>query len=188
MAGTKAPAAIIGFVALQIIFGITIPAVTSSVLNPGGNLCYLNLLKGSVCDFVYVTTGFGLFFSLLLLAPAIGTLRGGKDKFLEAIFGSLSLFGAFWWMVLAITITIRGGQATDEGYPYTSARNGVIGLSWIEAVLFFFCFLAVVYDRIAFRRYRTKLDRSRSLLDLEQRAEFKQQYVATQALGSTPLA
>lgn len=35
--------------AAQIIFGITIPAVTSSVLNPGGNLCYLNLLKGSVC-------------------------------------------------------------------------------------------------------------------------------------------
>lgn len=188
MAGTKAPAALLGFIALQIIFAITIPAVTSAQLNPGGGSCYLNLLNGSVCDFVYVTSGFGLLFSLILLAPAIGTLRGGQDRFLEAIFGSLSLFGAFWWMVLAITITIRGNQATDAGYQGTASRNGVVALSWLEAILFFFSFLAVVYDRIAFRRYRTKLDRSRSLLDLEQRAEFKQQYVATQVLGSTPLA
>ncbi|PRW56331.1 hypothetical protein C2E21_5253 [Chlorella sorokiniana] len=188
MAGTKAAAALLGFVALQIIFNITIPAVTSVQLNPGGGLCYLNLLKGSVCDFVYVTSGFGFLFSLVLLAPAISTLRGGQDRFLEAIFGSLSLFGAFWWMVLAITITIRGGQATDAGYEGTTARNAVIGLSWIEAVLFFFSFLAVVYDRIAFRRYRAKMARSRSLLDLEQRTEFKQHYAATQVLGSTPLA
>ncbi len=244
---------------------------------------------------MYVTSGFGLFFSLILLAPAIGTLRGGNDRFLEvrgrvalvecvqadgrqpatstpaalsgrhaavlywpacvaawaahvpaprgwcqqppcfgvevsshllypthppwctvalplalqAIFGSLSLFGAFWWMVLAITITsellapegciaacppssqlpawpccpfaeggqvlqqpqlprlarwcttahrrfpkhpllpfaVRGGQASDAGYQGESARNGVIGLSWLEAILFFFSFLAVVYDR-----------------------------------------
>lgn len=34
-------------------------------------------------DFVYVTSGFGLLFSLILLAPAIGTLRGGQDRFLE---------------------------------------------------------------------------------------------------------
>lgn len=140
-------------------------------------------------DFVYVTSGFGLLFSLILLAPAIGTLRGGQDRFLEvrrsagcckapppglalqrnrlasvwhlrtwpqdmcawmwlesaeaplwlctraqlacpcksatrrppvaplhpallqAIFGSLSLFGAFWWMVLAITITSEPGRS-----------------------------------------------------------------------------
>lgn len=41
---------------------------------------------------------------------------------------------------------------------------------------------------IAFRQYRTRLDRSRTAYDLEQRAEFKQQYAATQVLGSTPLA
>lgn len=34
----------------QLIFGITIPAVTSAVLNPGGDKCYLNLLSGSVCE------------------------------------------------------------------------------------------------------------------------------------------
>ena len=34
----------------QLIFGITIPAVTSAVLNPGGDKCFLNLLSGSVCE------------------------------------------------------------------------------------------------------------------------------------------
>lgn len=41
--------------------------------------------------------------------------------------------------------------------------------------------------RIKFRQWRYAQDRTRSMLDLEQQAEFKQAYVATQVLGATPV-
>ncbi|KAL4441013.1 hypothetical protein ABPG77_010444 [Micractinium sp. CCAP 211/92] len=176
-----------GLVALQIIFAVVIPAVTSTVLYPSEG-CYLNLLPGQVCQFAYVTSGFSLLFSLLLAAGGYVTLKQGVSGFLPPIYGSLGLFGSFWWMVAAITFTQRGKQASDDGLPEESARNGVIALSWLEFILFLAAGVAVIYDRILFRRYRIAKDKTRSVLDLEQQAEFKQQYVHTQALGATPVA
>lgn len=46
-----------------------------------------------------------------------------------------------------VFLAVRGNQATDAGYQGTASRNGVVALSWLEAILFFFAFLAVVYDR-----------------------------------------
>lgn len=46
-----------------------------------------------------------------------------------------------------VFLAVRGNQATDAGYQGTASRNGVVALSWLEAILFFFSFLAVVYDR-----------------------------------------
>lgn len=154
---------------------------------------------------MYTTGGFSLFFSLLMVPHTVATLRGGAGSFLQAIYGSLSIFAAFWWMVCAITITseralplpacpgrtsraaeaparalrhasagstcacrtnttshflstllpsprshppaVRGGQASDAGYQSGTARNAVIGLSWVQMVLFLAGFVAVVYDR-----------------------------------------
>jgi hypothetical protein len=59
-------------------------------------------------SFVYVTAGFSLFFSLLLLAAAWVALRqpaNSPASYLTSINASLALFGTFWWMVCAITIS-----------------------------------------------------------------------------------
>lgn len=42
--------------------------------------------------------------------------------------------------------------------------------------------------RYLYRQYRIRKDHTSSVLDLEQQAQFKQQYVATQVLGATPVA
>lgn len=97
--------------------------------------------------FAYVTSGFSLLFSLLLSAGGYVTLKQGASGFLPSIYGSLSLFGSFWWMVAAITFTQRGKQASDDGLPEESARNGVIALSWLEFILFLAAGVAVIYDR-----------------------------------------
>ena len=61
------------------------------------------------CSFVYITVGFGIFFSLLLLIPSLIALRK-RSLFLDTVAIAHSLFAAFWWLVLAVTITQRGKQ------------------------------------------------------------------------------
>ena len=97
--------------------------------------------------FAYVTSGFSLLFSLLLAAGGYVTLKQGVSGFLPPIYGSLGLFGSFWWLVAAITFTQRGKQASNDGLPEESARNGVITLSWLEFILFLAAGVAVIYDR-----------------------------------------
>ncbi len=104
-------------------------------------------LAPPACRFAYVTSGFSLLFSLLLAAGGYVTLKQGVSGFLPPIYGSLGLFGSFWWMVAAITFTQRGKQASDDGLPEESARNGVIALSWLEFILFLAAGVAVIYDR-----------------------------------------
>lgn len=41
--------------------------------------------------------------------------------------------------------------------------------------------------RVLFRRFRLTVSKTKSLLDLEDQAEFKKAYVHTQALGATPV-
>lgn len=59
----------------------------------------------------------------------------------------LSLFGAFWWMVLAITITQRGKQAAAAGLGGGSARDATMAFAWLEMVLFLANSAAVIVDR-----------------------------------------
>lgn len=177
-----------GLVALQIIFAVVVPAVTSTVLDQGSAECYLNLLPGRVCDFAYVTSGFSLFFSLLLCVGVYTATREGVAGFMVPIWASLSFFASFWWLVAAVTFMQRAKQASDKGLPFESARNAVVALSWLEFILFLLSGAAVVYDRVLYRQYRLRKDKTRSVLDLEQAAEFKQQYVHTQALGATPVS
>jgi hypothetical protein len=46
---------------------------------------------------------------------------------------------------------VRGQQAQDAGQPGTTTRNAVIGLTWIQFVLFLVAAVAVIYDRWAER-------------------------------------
>ncbi|EFN58727.1 hypothetical protein CHLNCDRAFT_56850 [Chlorella variabilis] len=173
----------------NLVFIAVISAVTATKLNTGPE-CYLNLLPGQVCDFVYVSSGMCGLFALIVALGAFISLRSSANSaagFLPSIYGSLSLFTAFWWMVAAITFTKRGQQADDDGLEYGSARTTVIALLWIEAVLAFLSFALVVYDRVLFRRFRLTVSKTKSLLDLEDQAEFKKAYVHTQALGATPV-
>jgi hypothetical protein len=89
-------------------------------------------------------------FALLLGVGVFLTLRQPDNTpgvFLPAIYGSLGLFTASWWLVAAITFTIRGDQASDDGLPYGSDRNAVIAFSWLSAIDAFFVFVLVVHDR-----------------------------------------
>ena len=41
----------------------------------------------------------------------------------------------------------RGKQAADAGLPAGASRNAVVGLAWLEFVLFLAAALVVIYDR-----------------------------------------
>ena len=79
--------------------------MTSTQLSEANGDCYLNLIPGRVCDFVYVTAGFSLFFSILLGLGVWSTLREGPRAYLPNACAGVALFSSFWWMVAAITFT-----------------------------------------------------------------------------------
>ncbi|GAB4822845.1 hypothetical protein N2152v2_009891 [Parachlorella kessleri] len=176
----------LGLAAAQIALGVIIPAVTSTKLNPPGD-CWLNLMPGSVCDFVYSTSGFSLLFSLLLAIPTLlFHLRAtGKDASTPLIPAAshLALFGAFWWMVLAITITARGNQASDAGYPEESARGAVIAFSWIQMVLFLAVGVIVIFDR-----FQVWYARQKSKIPDDVSEESDEGYAYTRAHAHTPVS
>ena len=80
----------------------------------------------------------------------------------------------------------RGQQGTSKGYPGTAARNAVMAMAWLEFVLFLAAGCTVIYDRYAYRRWRILTDHTRSKLEMEEAAQFKQAYATTQ-VGSIPL-
>ena len=94
--------------------------------------CYLNV-KGQVCVFTYVTTGFCILFALSIIAPIVWISRSRRwaEAPVIGIYFSISLFSLFWQMVMCITIQIRGKQASDAGLPGASARNAVLAFAWL---------------------------------------------------------
>lgn len=150
---------LLGCIALQVVFAVVVPIVTSAQLSSGGS-CYLNQ-SGNVCSFAYVTSGFSLFFSILLALGTASTLRAVRKapttSFLPGEAGSVAAFAAFWWMAAAIAFTKRGAQATDAGLPATSARNAVIALSWLEFAAFVVAAVAVALDRMRHAKHAAYL-------------------------------
>ena len=82
--------------------------------------------------------------------------------------------------------TERGQQGTAKGYPGTSSRDAVMASAWLEFVLFLAAGCAVLYDRYAYRRWRILTDHTRTKLEMEEQAQFKQAFATTQ-VGSIPL-
>lgn len=72
-------------------------------------------------SFVYVTVGFSLFFSLLLALPTALALRR-LSLYLDSLAVSHSLFAGAWWLVLALTIQIRGDQVWPS-HPCTTVAD-----------------------------------------------------------------
>lgn len=193
----------IGLAVLQIIFAIVIAAVTSTQLDdvPGTDFptnpnkwygvdnttyCVLNIVSqvppGRVCDFVYITVGFGLFFSLVLLIPSVIALRK-RVLFLAAIAISQSLFAAFWWLVLAITINARAPQASALSYPGDSQRTAVRAIIWLEYALNQLVVFVAIWDRVRFAKYK----KAKKIGASHSEKRFEETHAATQVLGATPI-
>jgi predicted ABC-type exoprotein transport system permease subunit len=95
-------------------------------------VCLLNL-DGDVCTFCYVTTMVSLLISCGILIGFLLVDYTLIKPLLDVVVGS-SIFLAFWQFVMALTIQIRGNQATSAGYPGTSARQGSYAMAWIAMV------------------------------------------------------
>ena len=143
-------------------------------------------MSGSVCDFVYVTSGFSLLWSLLLLVPTLLALRRPRTPYLDPIVPSLCAFAVFWWVVCSITISIRGEQAGAEGLAGSSARQGAAALAWGEVLLFFVNGVAGIVDRTMAYKQAVH-DKSRALLEMEHHDQYRATHVHTR-IGNTPLA
>lgn len=66
----------------------------------------------------------------------------------DVVVGS-SLFLSFWQFVMSLTITLRGNQASDAGFPQNAARKTVIAFGWIETSCSFLtavCMILVMLD------------------------------------------
>lgn len=97
--------------------------------------CYLNV-NGQVCIFTYVTAGEIILYALSLIIPLVwvGFKRRGPAP-ISGVYLSLSLFSFFWQLVMCITITIRGGQASDAGVPAEAARTTALAFAWLGTAL-----------------------------------------------------
>ncbi len=91
--------------------------------------CLLNL-DGDVCTFTYITTGVTLFIASGI-AIAFLMVDYTLIKPLHDVAVGSSLFLAFWQFVMALTIQIRGDQATGAGFPGTSARLAAYAMAWM---------------------------------------------------------
>lgn len=92
--------------------------------------CLLNL-DGDVCTFAYVTTMITLFVMVGILFGFMCVEYTLIKPLHDVVVGS-SLFIAFWQFVMALTIQIRGNQATDADFPGTSARKGAYAMAWMS--------------------------------------------------------
>lgn len=103
----------------------------------------------SPCRFIEVTAGFSLFFSLLLAIAGVAAAQQQPPTppALADEATSVSAFAILWWIVAALTATIRGQQASDAGLPESSARAAVAALSWLLLAAFIAAWAAATYDR-----------------------------------------
>lgn len=91
----------------------------------------------------------------LLLAGGWWAARRRPAAPLHADCGALAGFAALWWFTTAMTATLRGAQANDEGLPQGGARGAVIALSWLQLAAFVAAWAAVQWSRLAHARARS---------------------------------
>ena len=135
---------------IQIIFASALAGLVSTKLDYQSTspYCYLNT-SGQVCIFTYISAAEIIFFALALLIPLVWVSQRNKWQSPAPILGlylSLALFTVFWSFVMALTITARGGQATDAGLPQQSARTAAIGLAWTSTAVTALICVAVFTD------------------------------------------
>lgn len=130
---------------MQIIFAAVSSGVVATSLDyqPTAPYCYLNV-SGQVCVFTYVTTGAAIFLSLCVVIPVLILMR--RKVRLIGIYLSITLFSFFWQLVYALTVTIRGRQASSAGVPNESARQTAWACAWINVVLSLFGCVLILFD------------------------------------------
>jgi hypothetical protein len=130
---------------VQIIFAVVASAVVATSLDYQSTApyCYLNV-SGQVCVFTYVTTGAAIFLSLCVVVPILILMP--QKGHLIGIYLSITLFSFFWQLVYALTVTIRGRQASSAGIPNESARQTAWACAWINVVLSLFGCMLILLD------------------------------------------
>ena len=80
-----------------------------------------------------------MLFALSLIIPLaiVGFKRRGTGNSapIIGVYFAMSLFSFFWQLVMCITITIRGGQASDAGVPGQGARTSALAFAWLGTAL-----------------------------------------------------
>ncbi|KAG7675264.1 hypothetical protein Ndes2526B_g08131 [Nannochloris sp. 'desiccata'] len=124
----NASRAIIGLSTLNIIFAAAMAGIVSTQLDyqTESPYCYLNV-NGQVCIFTYVTAGEIILYALSLIIPLV-------------------------WLVMCITITIRGGQASDAGVPAEAARTTALAFAWLGTALTVLTATVLLLDLLRQRR------------------------------------
>jgi hypothetical protein len=148
---------------LQIVFAAALAGVVATQLDyqtvkaGAPTQCLLNS-KGQVCVFTYITAGAIMFFTLLTIIPVFIFYRRGAA--LHPVYLSLASFSFFWQLVMAITITIRGGQAQDSGLPQQGARDTAWAFAWLGVALTFISAIVITLDIIREHEAAKHLKRS----------------------------
>lgn len=83
-------------------------------------------------------------FSLILIAALAVFNRAGAP--LSGAYLSLLLFSFFWQLVMSVTITIRGRQATAASLPQQSSREAAWAFAWLGTVLCLLAAAVVTHD------------------------------------------
>ncbi|KAI8107881.1 hypothetical protein M9435_002908 [Picochlorum sp. BPE23] len=119
--------ALLNVICSSVLSGVVAVHLVDSGYSPS---CLLNL-DGDVCTFTYVTTMISLFIALGILGGFLLVDYTLIKPLHDVVVGS-SLFLAFWQFVMSLTIQLRGNQATDAGFPGTSARNAAYAMAWMS--------------------------------------------------------
>ena len=101
--------------------------------------------------FTYVTTGAILLAALSLLIP-IFWLRHKQLNPLHSLYLGILMFIWFWQLVMAITITIRGNQASDADLPKQSQRTAAIAFCWLGTAMSSLSWCVVAADVVLRKR------------------------------------
>ncbi|KDD74860.1 hypothetical protein H632_c1027p0 [Helicosporidium sp. ATCC 50920] len=188
---------------LQVILAISSIILTSQSLDTGA-LCLVNVdpasSRSQTCDFVYVSAPFLIVFTLTIVAAVARSHLILKRSLLELpsstsasnlskpLVGGgtigISFFAGFWALVLALTLTLRGSQATSQGLPEQSAREALMALVWIIFVGYIATAGAGMANLWISRVPRTDDDLTHTFIV----GNHSSAYTYTRALGHTPVA
>lgn len=88
----------------------------------------------STCEYAYSLASVSIFFCFILSLMQCLTMDCcGMGRAVEAGFDAAA---CIWWIAGGITLGIRATEANSAGLPLASARNAVVALCWISALMF----------------------------------------------------
>ncbi|WIA33861.1 hypothetical protein OEZ86_006965 [Tetradesmus obliquus] len=90
--------------------------------------------QASTCEYAYSLASISIFFCFILSLMQCLTMDCcGMGRAVEAGFDAAAFA---WWVAGAVTLGLRAGEANSAGIQQQSARNAVVALSWLSAMMF----------------------------------------------------